>query len=182
LATSVEGLDLDTAIDRLRAVRALCSRRDQRRFDLSSLAVALTNGWVAGVLARDVDVSIEVLRLDAHERYRRCRALDLDPAQEIAIVVLRTQVGVRSDAVTAAVAVLRQLARAEFCAGEPVAVAHDKLLVLVQRNDDLPRRVHLLAARMNAAVGHLGLSSTYWIEPLSSDSVWLDDHLSALTA
>lgn len=181
-ATAVEGWDLDTAIERLRAVRDLASRRARRRFDLAALAIALTDGWVTGVLERDVDVSVEVLRLDAHERYRRCRQLGLDPAQEIALVVFRAKSEDRSDAAAASVAVLRALARAAFDAGEPIAVAHDKVLVLVQRADDLAQRVHALAARMRETVRHLGASATCWIEPLSTDSVWLDDHLSALIA
>ncbi len=180
--TAAEGLDLDTAIERLRTLRDLTSRRRRRRFDLAELPIALTSGWVAGVFERGVDVSLEVLRLDAHERYRRCQALDLDPGRELALVVFRITVDARSDAAAAAVAVLRALARAEFAAGEPVAVSHDKLLVLVQRTDQLAGRVHALAARMNVAVSHLGMSAAHWIEPLSSDSTWLDDHIGALIA
>lgn len=180
-ATASEGFDLETAIERLRMVEAMTPRRQRRRFDLATLAIALTNGWVAGVLQRDVDVSLQVLRADAHEQYRRCALLGLDPAAEIALVVFRTNVEVRSDTVRAAIAVLRALAGAEFVSGEAVAVAHDKLLVLVHRRPDLAHRVRTLAAQMNAAVAHLGMSATYWIEPLSSDSVWLDEHLDALT-
>jgi hypothetical protein len=179
-ATASEGLDLETAIERLHLVAGMTPRRVRRRFDLATLAVALTNGWVAGVLQRDVDVSLEVLRVDAHEQYRRCELLGLDPAQEIALVVFRTKVEVRSDTVPAAIAVLRALARTEFAGGESVAVAHDKLLVLVHRTPDLATSVRSLAARMNDAVAHVGMSASYWIEPLSTDPTWLDEHLDAL--
>jgi hypothetical protein len=181
-ATASEGLDLETAIERLHLVAGMAPRRERRRFDLATLAVALTNGWVVGVLQRDVDVSLEVLRVDAHEQYRRCELLGLDPAQEIALVVFRTKVEVRSDTVPAAIAVLRALARTEFAGGESVAVAHDKLLVLVHRTPDLATRVRSLATRMNDAVAHVGMSASYWIEPLSTDPTWLDEHLDALVA
>jgi hypothetical protein len=181
-ATASEGLDLDHAIERLRLVERMAPRRERRRFDLATLAVALTNGWVEGVLQREVDVSLEVLRVDAHEQYRRCEQLGLDAAEAIALVVFRTKVEVRSDAVPAAIAVLRALARQEFAGGESVAVAHDKVLVLAQRTPDLVQRVRLLATRMNDAVAHVGMSASYWIEPLSSDATWLDDHLDALVA
>lgn len=181
-ATAREGFDLDTAIERLRRLGATASRRDRRRFDLSALALALTNGWVAGVLEREVDVSLEVLRVDAHDQYRRCELLGLDPAAQLALVVFRTKAEGRSDAVGAAVAVLRALARTEFTSGESVAIAHDKLLVLVHRTDDLARRVHALTGRMQDAVAHLSMSASYWIEPLSSDAIWLDEHLDALIA
>jgi hypothetical protein len=181
-ATATEGLDLESAIERLNLVAGMAPRRERRRFDLATLAVALTNGWVAGVLQRDVDVSLEVLRVDAHEQYRRCELLGLDPAQEIALVVFRTKIEVRSDTVPAAIAVLRAVARTEFASGESVAVAHDKLLVLVHRTADLASRVGALAGRMNAAVAHVGMSASYWIEPLSTDSIWLDEHLDALLA
>lgn len=181
-ATASEGLDLDTAIERLHRVESMAPRRERRRFDLATLAIALTNGWVAGVLQRDVDVSLEVLRVDAREQYRRCELLGLDPAHEIALVVFRTKVEVRSDTVPAAIAVLQALARTEFASGESVAVAHDKLLVLVHRTPDLAQRVRTLAAQMNAAVAHVGMSASFWIEPLSSDSIWLDEHLDALLA
>lgn len=181
-ATASEGLDLDHAIERLRILERMAPRRERRRFDLATLAIALTSGWVEGVLQRDVDVSLEVLRGDAHEQYRRCELLGLDAAAEIALVVFRTKVEVRSDTVPAAIAVLRALARQEFAGGESVAVAHDKLLVLAQRTPDLVPRVGALAARMNDAVAHVGMSASYWIEPLSSDAMWLDDHLDALVA
>jgi hypothetical protein len=181
-ATAAEGFDLECAIDRLRMVETAAGRRQRRRFDLATLAIALTNGWVTGVLERDVDVSLEVLRVDAHEQYRRCEHLGLDPANELALVVFRTHVEVRSDTVPAAIAVLRALARAEFTSGESVAVSHDKLLVLVHRTDGLAVRVHRLTAAMNDAVGHLGMSASCWIESLSSDSIWLDEHLDALIA
>jgi hypothetical protein len=181
-ATATEGLDLETAIERLHLVAGMAPRRQRRRFDLATLAVALTNGWVAGVLQRDVDVSLEVLRVDAHEQYRRCDLLGLDPAQELGLVVFRTKVEVRSDTVTAAIAVLRALTRTEFAGGESVAVVHDKLLVLVHRTPDLATRVRSLAARMNDAVAHVGMSASYWLEPLSTDPTWLDEHLDALVA
>lgn len=181
-ATAREGLDLDVAIERLRMVGSLASRRERHRFQLSALAIALTNGWVAGVLERDVDVSLEVLRVDAHAQYRRCELLGLDPADHLALAVFRTNIDHRSDHVSAAVAVLRALARAEFTGGEAVATTADKVLVLVHRTDDLVTRVGDLAARMQAAVAHLGMSATHWLEPLSSDVLWLDEHLDALLA
>jgi len=181
-AIAAEGLDLDAAIERLASVRSLASRRERRAEDLADLAIALTAGWVDGVLAREVNLSLEALRLDAHDRYRRCVELGLDPAGELAVVVFRAKVGARSDAVAAAVAVLMALARADFAAGEPIASSHDKVFVLVAREEELARRVHALNARMHAAVSHLGMAASCWIEPLSSDPAWLDDHLTALLA
>lgn len=179
-ATAAEGLDLDAAIDRLRLVGRTVAGRRRRRFDVAELAVALTNGWVAGVLDREIDVSVEVLRSDAREQYRRCELLGLDPAQEIALVVFRPLVADRSDGTHAAVAVLQTLARRAFSSGESVALAHDKVLVLVHRGPELATHVHTTAAEMSEAVRHLGLSATYWIEPLCSDPRWLDEHLDAL--
>jgi hypothetical protein len=54
--------------------------------------------------------------------------------------------------------------------------------VLVHRTPDLAARVRTLAAQMNAAVAHVGMSASYWIEPLSTDPTWLDEHLDALLA
>ena len=79
------------------------------------------------------------------------------------------------------VGVIEAIARVEFGGGESVAVSHDKVLVLVHRSEELARRVQVVTARVNEALHHLGMSATCWIEPLSSDVTWLDEHLDGLT-
>lgn len=178
-AAAAGGLDIDGAHDRMRALLAASPRRDRRRLDHASVAVAIIDGWMEGMAQRPMDTSVEVLRRLGHEQYRRCEVLDLDPAEQYVLVVFRLH-GSDDHLLEAGIAVAVDVARATFNRGECLATAKGRLLVLAPRTEQLAARVHHLAAKMQLRLDEYSLSVTCGLEPLSSDERWLDDLLDSV--
>lgn len=172
-----QGLDLGAAMRRFRTIESMAPPLDHEPFDVSTLAVALANGWTAAVLAREADAALGSLGRGTGNRSYRCHSLGVDPAEDIALVVFRGESTSRSDTMPIGLAAMHASARAEFTAGESIMVAADRVVLIIHRVSDLVPRVEALTTKMRQGLAHIGMSASYRIEALDTSSTWLEQHL-----
>jgi hypothetical protein len=144
--------------------------------------VALSSGWAAATLAADDDhaVSLEVLRLRLHQHFQLATQLGVPPDAHVAVVVVQCLGDATSDSGQIPHEVT-DLARTVFVRGETVAsTGAGNVLILAQRNAELPLRVQRLGDLLRAEPVLAAWTVRVWVEPIGSNRDLLDSYLGDL--
>jgi GGDEF-like domain len=158
----------------------LAPRGIRRRLQRRSCAEAIARGWSHGALdVRPADRSVApvaMLRLRLGELDSQCRALGVDLDHHYTLVVLDADTGaLGADARELVMREVADAALARFTFGETVvATDSGRVIVLAERDGDLPGAVRALVAEVQDRPHLLGHRACGWIEPLPRDAMHHD--------
>lgn len=150
-------------------------------------AYLLAEAWAAGRLAQHPTEGrerIDHLELRLGDFYDHCAALGLAPDREVALAVIAIHglpgcEEVRRSVLEGASMAARRI----FNAGESVVVLDSgRVLVLAERQPNLPVRTRRLAQAIEDVISWEGVQVRHWIEPLPPDRTHLTGHLRLLAA